>query len=60
MHQAYARGATPVCPALDQFEMEMKKRLIPLPLPASAAVPQTAALRTAEGPTGALRVAEVG
>jgi integrase len=55
VHQAYARGATPTCPALDQFEMEMRQRLIPLPVPAIAEVLRTAAL-----PTAALRVAEVG
>lgn len=32
VHQAYAKGGTPVCPSLDDFEAEMKKRVIPLPL----------------------------
>jgi integrase len=32
VHQAYAKGATPVCPALEQFEREMKLRVVPLPV----------------------------
>ena len=30
VHQAYAKGVTPVCPSLDQYEMDLKSRLIPL------------------------------
>jgi hypothetical protein len=32
VHQAYAKGATPICPALDQFETEMKGRILALPI----------------------------
>jgi integrase len=42
VHQAYARGATPVCPALDQFEQQMRERIVPMPMPGQAAPPAVA------------------
>jgi integrase len=47
VHQAYAKGAIPVCPSMDQFETEMKKRLVPLPAnPPAVVMQQTTATAT--------------
>ena len=54
VHQAYAKGVTPVCPPLDQFESEMKKRLLPFPVSQSAVLAQpTTTTKTGTLPTQA-------
>lgn len=42
VHEAYAKGAIVLCPALDQYELIASKKLISLPAPYPQAMPQNA------------------
>lgn len=33
VHEAYARGAVVVCPAMDVYENQLERKLVPMPLP---------------------------
>jgi len=32
VHEAYAGGAVPVCPSLDEYEQAQQEKIVPLPV----------------------------